>query len=151
MKTQSTDTSPEAEQIQIALLRQASAARHVSLTCALTQMVVQLSWRGIKRAHPGLDDRTTRLVSVALDYGRVLADNLSAALERKQIMNLPPNILTAVAPVIEALERAGVAYFIGGSVASSVYGMPRSTMDVDLVADLRSEHVRPLVEQLQAA
>ncbi len=24
-------------------------------------------------------------------------------------------------------------------------------MDVDLVADLRSEHVRPLVEQLQAA
>jgi len=47
------------------------------------------------------------------------------------------------------LERLGVPHHIGGSVASSTFGFYRTTADVDLVADLRSEHVEPLVEQLQ--
>lgn len=59
------------------------------------------------------------------------------------------DILKALTPVVEALEGLGVAYQIGGSVASSVYGVPRTTMDIDLVADLRPEHVQPLVALLQ--
>ncbi|RME38590.1 MAG: hypothetical protein D6793_02480 [Thermoflexia bacterium] len=59
------------------------------------------------------------------------------------------DILKALIPVVEALEKLGIAYQIGGSVASSVYGVPRTTMDIDLVADLRPEHVRPLVDLLQ--
>lgn len=59
------------------------------------------------------------------------------------------DILKALIPVVEALEGLGVAYQIGGSVASSVYGVPRTTMDIDLVADLRPEHVPPLVAHLQ--
>ena len=61
-----------------------------------------------------------------------------------------PEILAAIAPVVEALEELGVAYHFGGSVASSVHGIPRLTIDVDIVADLRLEHVRPLVKQLEA-
>jgi hypothetical protein len=60
-----------------------------------------------------------------------------------------PEILAVLAPIVEALEELGVAYHIGGSVASSVYGIPRLTIDADLVADLRLEHVRPLVKQLE--
>lgn len=37
--------------------------------------------------------------------------------------------------MVEILEDMGVSYFIGGSVASSVHGLPRSTLDVDLVED----------------
>lgn len=59
------------------------------------------------------------------------------------------DILKALVPVVEALEGLGVAYQIGGSVASSLYGVPRTTMDIDLVADLRPEHVQPLVALLQ--
>ncbi len=33
------------------------------------------------------------------------------------------------------LERAGVTWFVGGSVASSVHGRFRATHDVDVVAD----------------
>ena len=33
----------------------------------------------------------------------------------------------------------------GGSVASSAFGLPRSTLDVDLVAVLEAEHVDDLV------
>lgn len=62
-------------------------------------------------------------------------------------MTSPP-FLPALRPVVEAFEVLRVPYYIGGSVASSVYGEPRTTIDVDLIADLRSEHVLPLVENL---
>ena len=58
-------------------------------------------------------------------------------------------ILAAITPVVEAFEELGVAYHIGGSVASSAYGIVRATLDVDIVADLRLEHVLPLVKQLE--
>lgn len=45
--------------------------------------------------------------------------------------------------VVEALEALDIPYFIGGSLASAVYGVVRATMDVDLVADLRMDHVNP--------
>jgi hypothetical protein len=37
---------------------------------------------------------------------------------------------------------------VGGSLSSSVHGIMRSTLDVDIVADLRLEHIRPLVAVL---
>jgi len=59
-------------------------------------------------------------------------------------------ILAAITPIVEALEQLGVNYHIGGSVASSVHGIVRATIDADLVAELRQEHVRPLVKRLEA-
>jgi hypothetical protein len=46
------------------------------------------------------------------------------------------DILRALAPVVEALEVLGHRYRVGGSVASSALGVPRSTLDVDIVCDL---------------
>jgi hypothetical protein len=60
-----------------------------------------------------------------------------------------PDILAATTPIVEALEQLTVSYYIGGSVGSSVHGLPRLTIDVDLVADLRIEHVQPLVKLLE--
>ena len=64
-------------------------------------------------------------------------------------MDNVPDILAAITPIVEALEEFGIPYHIGGSVASSLYGLPRLTIDADLVADIRMEHVRPLVRQLE--
>lgn len=61
------------------------------------------------------------------------------------------SLVTALLPVIEALEALGVGYQIGGSVASSAHGVPRSTLDVDLVAPLRPEHVEPLCAALRGS
>ena len=58
------------------------------------------------------------------------------------------DILDALTPVVEALERLGVQYHISGSIASSYYGAGRSTLDVDLVADLTDEHVLQFVVHL---
>ena len=53
--------------------------------------------------------------------------------------------------VAQALETLGVSYLVGGSLASSLHGIPRSTQDADLVADLRLEHVPPLIAALAPA
>ncbi len=57
--------------------------------------------------------------------------------------------LKALQPVLEALDRLAIPYYIAGSLASSAYGVPRSTMDVDLVVDIRTEHA-PLLASLLA-
>jgi hypothetical protein len=54
------------------------------------------------------------------------------------------SLVHALGPVVDALSQLGVDYQIGGSVASSAHGTPRSTLDVDLVANLRIQHADPL-------
>jgi hypothetical protein len=61
-----------------------------------------------------------------------------------------PDIVAAAEPVVKAFEKLEVPYFIGGSVASSAYGVARATLDVDIVSDLKPEHVHPLVEMLES-
>lgn len=61
----------------------------------------------------------------------------------------PVDILSALNPLVEVLEKLGVAYCLGGSVVSSAYGTARSTLDVDLVANLAEKHIEPLVQSLQ--
>ena len=50
--------------------------------------------------------------------------------------------------VARILEGLAIPYVVGGSLASSLHGMPRSTHDIDLVADLRAHHVAPLLQAL---
>ena len=50
--------------------------------------------------------------------------------------------------VVEALNGLNIPYFVGGSLATAVHGVARATMDVDLIADVRAEHVQPLVRAL---
>lgn len=58
-------------------------------------------------------------------------------------------ILEITLCVTETLERLGVPYLVGGSLASSLHGTPRATQDVDLVAELRLQHVPALVAALE--
>lgn len=60
------------------------------------------------------------------------------------------SVIRSLLPVVEALERLGIKYYIGGSLASSVYGIARPTQDADVVADIQSEHVYLLTRQLEA-
>ncbi len=59
-----------------------------------------------------------------------------------------PDPLRVALAVAGILERLGVAYVTVGSFASSVHGEPRSTDDVDLVADLRPGDAAGLVGAL---
>ena len=56
--------------------------------------------------------------------------------------------LLVVARIVAVFDALSVPYVVGGSLASSVYGIPRATQDVDLVADLNLEHVEPFTASL---
>ena len=56
----------------------------------------------------------------------------------------------AVARVFEALDRMQIPYLVGGSVASSIHGISRPTMDLDIVADLRAEQAEEFAQLLHA-
>ena len=56
-------------------------------------------------------------------------------------MNPLPDPIDIALVVARELEAAGVAYTVGGSIASSVAGEPRSTIDIDIVAAIDAEHV----------
>ncbi len=60
-----------------------------------------------------------------------------------------PDIIVALDMVIDCFEKLSIAYYIGGSVASSAYGIARATMDVDLVADIEIPQVNRLVKTLK--
>ena len=52
--------------------------------------------------------------------------------------------------VVQALDDAGIAYMLTGSLVSSLQGEPRSTHDVDLVVALDRSSVRSLVDALRS-
>lgn len=59
------------------------------------------------------------------------------------------NLTRVILLVTRTLEQIGITYAIGGSFASSLYGVVRATLDVDIVADVRREHIPRLIAALQ--
>lgn len=60
-------------------------------------------------------------------------------------MNDSDDLLDALKPVVSAFQRLQIPHYVGGSIASSFHGATRSTMDVDLVAELSEDQVASFV------
>jgi hypothetical protein len=78
------DTAPEAERVQIELLRKATVAQRISMMRSLTATVSNLSRRAIARANPGLDQRELDILFVRHNYGERLADAVREQLARRE-------------------------------------------------------------------
>ena len=52
-------------------------------------------------------------------------------------MDRPDDLVVTLTPLNSALDRLGVVWYVGGSVASTVHGRYRATNAVDVIADLR--------------
>jgi hypothetical protein len=63
-------------------------------------------------------------------------------------MTTPVDPIETALLVARHLEAMGILYTIGGSIASSFAGEPRSTVDIDIVAALEEQHVELLVAAL---
>jgi hypothetical protein len=74
------DTDPEAERVQLALLRAAPVARRLQVACDLSSLAVGLARRALRRAHPEADDGQLGLLFVRGHYGDELADALAGHL-----------------------------------------------------------------------
>ena len=60
----------------------------------------------------------------------------------------PSEIYQVTRRVVAAFNAANVRYFLGGSVASALYGEARSTRDIDFVAAMLTRHVAPFLAAL---
>lgn len=60
-----------------------------------------------------------------------------------------PDIIEVTLKVVRVFEEMGIEYHVGGSLASSAFGIARSTLDVDIVADIRHEQATLLYESLK--
>ncbi|MFH1992837.1 MAG: hypothetical protein ABIK98_10640 [Pseudomonadota bacterium] len=52
--------------------------------------------------------------------------------------------------IAQEFDRLKIKYFVGGSLASSLHGIPRATHDVDMIADIKEEHIPFLVKSLES-
>jgi len=55
----------------------------------------------------------------------------------------------AFARLLEVLDRMEIPYAVGGSVASSAHGIPRTTLDIDLVVDLKRDQIDAFAAELR--
>jgi hypothetical protein len=67
-------------------------------------------------------------------------------MESHAMQNEPVEVTLKVTHVFEQLS---VPYLIGGSLASTLHGMIRSTQDSDIVTEMRLEHLQPFISALQ--
>jgi hypothetical protein len=78
-----TDTTADAERVQVQLLRRASRARRLHLAFSLSATVIGLARRALMRANPDASLRELDLRFVELHYGREIAAGLRSDLERR--------------------------------------------------------------------
>jgi hypothetical protein len=59
-----------------------------------------------------------------------------------------PEAINVLMRIVDVFERLHIPYFIGGSMASAIHGVARSTLDADMVAEIDLPQVEPLVKAL---
>jgi hypothetical protein len=84
VRTQSEDTSPEMERVQIELIRKASPAKLFGLLRSMSQTMMQASRENIRRLHPDANKEELTLIFVELYYGKELANLVRTQMEKRR-------------------------------------------------------------------
>ena len=91
--------------------------------------------------HPQASRQETRLLFAKRQYGKDLVDELRQVLRTCNIQVADsPDYQQAIYPLAETFEYLDIPYALSGSLASSLYGMQRATLQLDLIADLGQQH-----------
>lgn len=85
MITQSPDTHPEAEKVQISLLQNLTPAQKISRVRSLSQSTMLLSRRAITRANPDLDKKELNFKIITYHYGEKLANSLREFMDSRAL------------------------------------------------------------------
>lgn len=135
--------NPTVEALQFQRFREASAAEKLDMLARLNADARRLALVGLRRQHP---DASETVLQQKLAE-RLLGEHLFPT-EGAVAMSEDLRPIDVLLHVTQALEALGVEYAVGGSIASTLYGIVRTTNDADVVADLRSEHVDRFVQML---
>lgn len=135
MRTQSIDTHPDVERVLITLLRQAPIQKRFQSVQALTRFAgIWANIHAMLQDHIKASMQEAAVHYVACAYGNHLAQLLQERLieqEHWQVQQI--DILAILKPILSVFTAAGIPYYLGGSLASSLHGMHQSAQDIDLV------------------
>lgn len=84
MRPYTTDTSVEAEAIQLELFRRMSPADRIAKMCSLSSSLRRKAFDAIRRLHPDLDEAEVRLKFIESTYGKELAGHVRAHLRQRE-------------------------------------------------------------------
>src|SRR6266566_5748327 len=150
MRTQSVDTHPDAERIMIELIRSSPMSRRFRLVQSLTQSAFWATVHAWQERNREANEQAAAVHVLSYSYGSGLAKGVQAALERRECWHLQPiDLLAVMHPARRALEDLHLPYYLGGSIASSLYGMQQLAQDIDLVVDLDEQTLPSLFAVLR--
>jgi hypothetical protein len=146
-QTQSPDTSIEGDKIWFTGFQRMTLLQKANLLRGATQGCRRLALIGIQQQFPDCSPQEKRIHYVRRILGETWA-------ELTEIWNLDTEIMLgdpiALALTMAAIfENLNIDYYIGGSVASSLWGENRATLDLDLVADLKTEQIPAFLQAIQ--
>ena len=153
MKPLSLDTPLPMEKRWIAGLRDRGPLWRLRRLVDMTSLCWQAAYGAYQRARPAATPMEREAWLLRERYGndmahRVMERRQTRELDQEMDMTTHRELWDALLPVVEALVALAVPYYVGGSVASSVTGVARATLDVDLVAALSLQHAEPLAATL---
>lgn len=125
------DTSPEADQVLTGIYRTMSPARKWQRLGAMYRRARSLHVTAVHLDRPGATDEDIRRDWLTRVHPEIELPRMFQGLS----MATQDEALQVVAEVAGVFTRLGVVYALGGSLASSLRGVPRFTEDADVTAE----------------
>ena len=148
-KTQSIDTSIDAEMYLFSRLKSLNLMQKAERVSSWTKGCLELCLIGIKQRYPDASLLKLRYefakAKLKANFSDIVYQNIS---EYNQPLMLTDPISLAL-DIAVIFNDLNIPYLVGGSVASSLMGEPRATEDVDIVADLTVDKLILLLQALQ--
>jgi len=148
-KTQSIDTTVDAEQYLVGLWKALTPVQKADKLSSWTKGCLELCLVGIRQRYPNASWSKLRSEFAKATLKSSLS-NLSyqhISQSNQPLMLIDP--ISLALDVAAVLNNLDIPYLVGGSVASTLMGEMRATEDVDMVADLTMEKVPSLLRSLQ--
>lgn len=143
-RSQSQDTSIEADALQFHLLRQRTNVQRAAMAAKLTRWARSASLRGIRKVDEvALPERFAQAI-----LGEKWLPCLTPGTDPSMWIQDPSEIARLLHPILEQFD---IPYYITGGVAATLYGEPRTTRDMDVVIELEREGLLQLVAALEQA
>jgi hypothetical protein len=124
------DTSPEAQQVLDALFRGMSSQEKWERLRGAQRTARTLSEAGYRANHPHANAGEVQRHWIVSRTGLAISQ-----IGEQPAMTRADDDVQVLREVVEALDRLAIPYALGGSMASSVYGVMRYTQDADLTVE----------------
>lgn len=149
MKTQSSDTSLDAELVLIRMIRNASISKRFAFAQSWMVSILEAGIQYMQQLYPQTNDNELKLLFIERQYGKDLTEHLRKALSTRKIhVASIPHYQEALYPLNEIFKDLNIPYTLSGSLASSLYGMQRATLQLDLIADVCQKYISSFCDRV---